>query len=151
MNSSSLTSLFFHVIRILEEDGMKIRRLFLPACFLLLILFFTACGSETTNTQTETAREITVTLRNKDTKAVHMLFEGYKVGSENIVNPNSSIQATVTAQRIGHKFSFYVYDAADPDGVPLWTTTSIEVMDASWNSRTAELHWEGDDLLFVGW
>lgn len=130
---------------------MKILRLAPPVFFLVLILLFSSCGSDTTNTETETARDITVTLRNNDTKAVHMLFEGYKVGNENHVNPGSSIQATVTAQRIGHKFSFYVYDAADPDGVPLWTTTSIEVTETSWNSRAAELHWEGDNLLFVGW
>ena len=130
---------------------MKIWRLILPACFMLLILFF-SCGSEERTTSTETSRDIVVTLRNlEEERDVHMFFEGYKVGPENLVNSQSSIQTTITAHRVGHKFSFYVVDAADPEGVPLWTTTSIEVTEQSYNSQAAELHWTGDTLLFVGW
>ena len=113
-------------------------------------MFFSACASDSENL-TPTARDLVVTLRNLDDAAVHMFFEGNNVSPENLVNPQSSIQVTVTMQRVGHLYSFYVYDAADPEGVPIWTEVSIVVSEQSYNSQTAELHWTGDELLKVGW
>jgi hypothetical protein len=130
---------------------MKILRLALPACFLSLILFFSGCASDSENL-TPTARDIVVTLRNlEEARAVHMYFEGNYYGPNNLVNPQSSIQVTVTAQRVGHTYSFYVKDAADPEGIALWTDVSIRVTEQSYNSQTAELHWTGETLLKVGW
>lgn len=130
---------------------MKIWRLTLPVSFLLMILFFSACASNSENV-TPTAKDITVTLRNlEEDRDVYMYFEGYKAGPENLVSAQSSIQTIVTAQRIGHQYTFYVVDGADPESIPLWTSVSIQVSEQSYNSQTAELHWTGDELLIVGW
>jgi hypothetical protein len=129
---------------------MKIGKFFLPLCILLLIISFSACGSENTSA-TDQSRNITVTIRNlEDSRAVHIYFETEQPSSSNLVNPESSIQSTILAHRIGHKFSVYVDDAADPGGTAL-LTTNVEVSDQSWNSQTAELHWTGSELLRIGW
>jgi hypothetical protein len=129
---------------------MKAYRFIFPLCVLLLIISFSACSSENTSA-TPDSRNITVTLRNlEDTRAVHIYFETEQPSSSNLVNPQSSITSTILAHRIGHKFSVYVDDAADPGGTALMTT-NVEVTEQSWNSRTAELHWTGTELLRIGW
>jgi hypothetical protein len=133
-----------------KEDGMKIYRFILPLCILLLIITFNSCSSSS-GAETPDSRNITVTLRNlEDSRGVHIYFETEKPDSENLVNPLSSIEKIVLAHRIGHIFSVYVDDAADPGGTAL-LTTNVEVTSASFNSGTAELHWTGDDLLRIGW
>jgi hypothetical protein len=145
-----LTSEFFHDITILKEDGMKITKFILPLCILILIITFNACESSS-GADTPESRNIVVTIRNlEDQRAVHIYFETEQPGSENLVNPQSSIQATILAHRVGHIFSIYVDDAADPGGTAL-LTTNVEVTSASYNSGTAELHWTGSDLLRIGW
>jgi hypothetical protein len=129
---------------------MKIRKIVLPLCILLLIITFNSC-SDSSGAESPNSRNITVTLRNlEDSRAVHIYFETEKPDSENLVNPESSIQKVILAQRIGHLFSVYVDDAADPGGTAL-LTTNVEVTATSWNSGTAELHWTGDNLLRIGW
>lgn len=129
---------------------MKIYKLILPLCILLLIITFNSCSSSS-GAETPDSRNIAVTIRNlEDQRAVHVYFETYKPSDENLVNPGSSIVTNITAHRIGHIFSVYVDDAADPGGTAL-LTTNIEVTSASFNSGTAELHWTGDDLLRIGW
>ncbi len=129
---------------------MKICKLILPLCILLLILTFNSC-SDSSGAETPDSRNITVTLRNlEDSRAVHIYFETDKPDSTNLVNPGSSIQKTVLAHRIGHKFTVYVHDAANPEGTAL-LTTNVEVTSVSFNSGTAELHWTGTDLLRIGW
>lgn len=129
---------------------MKLDKFFFSLCVLLLIISFFACSGENTSA-TEQSRNITVTLRNlEESRAVHIYFETEQPSSSNLVNPQSSIQSTILAHRIGHKFSVYVDDAADPGGTAL-LTTNVEVTEQSWNSQTAELHWTGTDLLRIGW
>jgi hypothetical protein len=129
---------------------MKIHRFILPLCILLLVITFNSCESSS-GAETPDSRNITVTLRNlEDSRAVHIYFETDQPDSTNLVNPQSSIQKTLTAHRIGHRFTVYVDDAADPGGTAL-LTTNVEVTSASFNSGTAELHWTGDDLLRIGW
>ena len=129
---------------------MKISRFFLPLCILLLIITFNSCSSSS-GAETPESRNITVTIRNlEDQRAVHVYFETEQPDSTNLVNPESSIQKTILAHRIGHIFSVYVDDAADPGGTAL-LTTNVEVTSASYNSGTAELHWTGSDLLRIGW
>jgi len=129
---------------------MKICKLILPLCILLLVITFNSCSSSS-GAETPESRNITVTLRNlEDSRAVHIHFETDSPSSENLVNPGSSIQKIVLAHRIGHRFTVYVHDAADPEGTAL-LTTNVEVTSVSFNSGTAELHWTGDDLLRIGW
>jgi len=145
-----LTSIFFHDIRILKEVGMKICRFFIPLCILLLIITFNSCSSSS-GADTPTSKNIAVTIRNSDTKAVHVYFETEQPADGNLVNPGQEIVATILAHRIGHIFSVYVDDAADPGGTAL-LTTSVEVTSASYNSGTAELEWtEDEELLRFGW
>jgi hypothetical protein len=129
---------------------MKICKFFLPLCILLLVITFNSCSSES-GAETPESRNITVTIRNlEDQRAVHVYFETEHPDSSNLVNPESSIQKNILAHRIGHIFSVYVDDAADPGGTAL-LTTNVEVTSASYNSGTAELHWTGTDLLRIGW
>ncbi len=145
-----MTRAFFHDIKILEENGMKIPRFILPLCILLLIITFNSCSSSS-GAESPDSRNIVVTLRNLEvSRAVHIYFETEKPDSENLVNPESSIQKTILAHRIGHIFSVYVDDAADPGGTAL-LTTNVEVTATSFNSGTAELHWTGTELLRIGW
>ena len=145
-----MTSQFFHVISISKENGMKICKFLLPLCILLLILTFNSCSSES-GADTPESRNITVTIRNlEDQRAVHVYFETEQPNSNNLVNSQSSIQKTILAHRVGHIFSVYVDDAADPGGTAL-LTTNVEVTSTSYNSGTAELHWTGTDLLRIGW
>lgn len=129
---------------------MKIGRFILPLCILVSVISFSACSGERTTANPE-SRNITVTIRNlEDVRAVHVFFETEQPSSSNLINPQSSITKTILAHRIGHKFSVYVDDAANPGGTAL-LTTNVEVTEQSWNSRTAELHWTGTDLLRIGW
>lgn len=129
---------------------MKICKLIFPLCILLLVITFNSCESSS-GAETPDSRNITVTLRNlEDSRAVHIYFETESPSSENLINPGSSIQKIVLAHRIGHKFTVYVIDAADPEGTPL-LTTNVEVTATSFNSGTAEIHWTGSDLLRIGW
>ena len=130
---------------------MKICKCFLPLGVLLLIVIsFSACSSSS-GADTPESRNIVVTLRNlEDQRGVHIYFETDQPDSANLVNPQASIQKTILAHRIGHIFSVYVDDAADPGGTALWTT-NVEVTSASFNSGTAELLWTGNDLLRIGW
>ncbi len=135
----------------MKEDGMKIYKCFLLLGILLLIVIaFSACSSSS-GADTPESRNIVVTIRNlEDQRAVHVYFETDQPDSTNLVNPQSSIQKTILAHRVGHMFSIYVDDAADPGGTAL-LTTNVEVTETSYNSGTAELHWTGDDLLRIGW
>jgi len=145
-----LTCAIFHGISFLKEDGMKVYRFIFPLCVLLLIISFSCCSSENTSANSE-SRNITVTLRNlEEVRAVYIYFETEQPSSSNLVNPQSSITATILAHRIGHKFSVYVDDAANPGETAL-LTTNVEVTEQSWNSRTAELQWTGTELLRIGW
>jgi hypothetical protein len=129
---------------------MKIGKLFFPLCILLLIITFYSCSSES-GADTPESRNIVVTIRNLETqRAVHVYFETEQPSSANLVNPQSSVESTILAHRIGHIFSIYVDDAADPGGTAL-LTTNVEVTATSFNSGTAELHWTGNDLLRIGW
>jgi hypothetical protein len=149
-NHTALTSDFFRDIRALKENGMKIFRFTLPLCLLLLIITFISCSSES-GADTPESRNIVVTIRNlEDNRAVHIYFETEQPSSGNLVNPQSSIEKTILAHRIGHIFSVYVDDAANPGGTAL-LTTNVEVTSTSYNSRTAELQWTGNDLLRIGW
>ncbi len=129
---------------------MKIGKFFFPLCILLLIITFNSCSSES-GADTPESRNIVVTIRNlEDQRAVHVYFETEQPSAENLVNPQSSIEKTILAHRVGHIFSVYVDDAADPGGTAL-LTTNVEVTSASFNSGTAELHWTGSELLRIGW
>ena len=129
---------------------MKIGKFFLPLCILLLIIAFNSCSSES-GADTPESRNIVVTIRNLETdRAVHVYFETEQPSDSNRVEPQQSIESTILAHRIGHIFSVYVDDAADPGGTAL-LTTNVEVTAASYNSGTAELHWTGDTLLRIGW
>lgn len=128
---------------------MKISKFFLPLCILLLIVTFNSCSSES-GADTPESRNIVVTILNSDEIAVHVYFETEQPSDSNRIEPGSSIQSTILAHRVGHIFSVYVDDAADPGGVPL-ITTNVEVTAQSYNSGTAELEWTGDDLLRRGW
>ena len=129
---------------------MKITRFILPLCILLLIITFNSCSSSS-GAETPQSRNIAVTIRNlENQRAVHVYFETYQPNEANLVNAGSSIVTNISAARIGHIFSVYVDDAADPGGTAL-LTTNVEVTSASYNSGTAELHWTGDDLLRIGW
>lgn len=129
---------------------MKFSRFFFPLCILLLIITFNSCSSSS-GAETPQSRNITVTIRNSDTKAVHVYFETEQPSDSNLVNPGQEIQANMLAHRIGHIFSVYVDDAADPGGTAL-LTTNVEVTSASYNSGTAELEWtEDQELLRFGW
>ena len=129
---------------------MKLGRFFLPLCILLLIVTFYSCSSES-GAETPQSRNIVVTIRNlEDQRAVHVYFETEQPSSSNLVNPQASIQANILAHRVGHIFSVYVDDAADPGGTAL-LTTNVEVTETSYNSGTAELQWTGTELLRIGW
>ena len=128
---------------------MKISKFFLPLCILLLVIAFNLCKSES-GAETPQSRNVVVTIRNSDQIAVHVYFETEQPASNNLVNPGSSIQSTILAHRVGHIFSVYVDDAANPGGTAL-LTTNVEVTSASFNSGTAELEWTGTELLRIGW
>ena len=128
---------------------MKIGKFFLPLCILLLIITFNSCSSES-GAETPESRNIVITIRNSDQIAVHIYFETEQPASSNLVNPGSSIQSTILAHRVGHIFSVYVDDAADPGGTAL-LTTNVEVTETSFNSGRAELEWTGTELLRIGW
>jgi hypothetical protein len=128
---------------------MKIGKFFLPLCILLLIITFNSCSSES-GAETPQSRNIVVTIRNSDQIAVHVYFETEQPSSNNLVNSGSSIQSTILAHRVGHIFSVYVDDAADPGGTAL-LTTNVEVTSTSFNAGTAELEWTGTELLRFGW
>jgi len=129
---------------------MKIFKFALPLCILILIITFNSCSSSS-GADTPTSKNIAVTLRNlEDARGVHIYFETEQPNDNNLVNPESSIVKEIVAHRIGHIFSVYVDDAADPGGTAL-LTTNVEVSSASYNSGTAELHWTGSELLRIGW
>lgn len=124
---------------------------FISICsFIAVCHLFFACVSDIT-TGTTNPKTITVKISNLEaTGAVHVYFEKEQPSSSNLVNPQSNIKSTILAHRIGHIFSVYVDDAKNPGGVAL-LTTNVEVTAMSFNSRTAELHWTGDDLLRIEW
>lgn len=129
---------------------MKRGKFFFPICILLLIIFYSSCGSDSTS-ENEQSRTITVTLRNlEDARAVHIYFETQHPDQSTLVNPGSNITTAILARRVGHNFNVYVDDAANPGGVPL-LTTSVTVTQTSWNSREAELRWNGTTLERIGW
>jgi hypothetical protein len=128
---------------------MKISRLILPMCLFLLIITFISCSES--GSSTPTSRNIVVTLRNlEDQRAVHIYFETEQPAASNLVNPQSSIETTIIAHRVGHRLSVYVKDASDLELLPL-ETTNVVVTEASYNSGTAEVHWTGTELQFIGW
>jgi len=133
-----------------KEDGMKICKIILPLCLLLLIITFISCSGDS-GSSSPTSRNIVVTIRNlEDQRAVYIYFETEQPASSNLVNPQSSIQTTIIAHRVGHRVSIYVKDASDLDLLPL-VTTNVVVTEASFNSGTAEVQWTGTEILFIGW
>lgn len=128
---------------------MKFSRLILPMCLFLLIITFISCSES--GSSTPTSRNIVVTLRNlEDQRAVHIYFETDQPSDDNLVNPQSSIQTTIIAHRVGHRVSVYVKDAANLEALPLMTT-NVVITETSYNSGTAEASWTGTELLFIGW
>ncbi len=132
-----------------DRGIMRHFRLIIRCSFIAVCLLFFACGSDST-TGAPNPRTLTLAIKNlKATDAVHVYFETGQPGPDNLVNPQSSIQTIILAHGVGHIFSVYVDDAADPGGTAL-LTINVEVTATSYNSGTAELQWTGTDLLGIG-
>ncbi|GEM_PF-2916319 len=128
---------------------MKIMRTFLSVVLVCVLMFAVGCSS---TEEADGPRTITVTTRNLDTQnAIHVHFESDWPTEENYIPPGGTITLSVTAQRVGHHSSVYVKDGEDPQGVAPLQTTSVVVTEQSWESRTAEMNWDGNELIFIGW
>lgn len=128
---------------------MKIIRVLLSVGLVCVLMFAIGCKSSESE---EGPRTIVVTTRNLDTQnAIHVHFESDWPTEENYIAPGGTITLNLTAQRVGHHSSVYVKDGVDPQGVAPLQTTSVTVTETSWNSRVAEMNWDGNALTFIGW
>ncbi len=117
---------------------------FLTVCFL-----FFACGSDHT-TGAPDPRTITVTIKNLDARyAVHIYIGDGEPSDENLVLPKESNIAMVFAPQIGHTVTVYV--AQDKPGSLPFYSLGIRITQTAWDSREAELHWTGAQIVPVGW
>jgi hypothetical protein len=91
-----------------------------------------------------------VNIRNLDEiNAVHIYIDGGEPNDENLVLPKETIIAMVFAPRIGHSVTVYV--AQNKIGSIPFYSASVRVTPTSWDSREAELHWTGNEIIPVGW
>lgn len=113
-----------------------------------LLLFF-ACNSDST-TSSPNPRTITVTIKNLDVvRAVHIYIGEGDPSEENLVLPNESIISMVLAPQIGHVITVYVAKNR-PGSIPFYSL-NVRVSQTAWDSREAELHWTGGEIVPVGW
>jgi len=128
---------------------MKLIRTFLSVGLVCMLMFAIGCKS---TEEAEGPRTISVTTRNLDNQhAIHVHFESDWPTDDNYIVPGGTITLSVTAQRVGHHSSVYVKDGVDPQGIAPLQTTSVVVTEQSWESRTAEMNWDGAALTFIGW
>ena len=120
-------------------------------CSLLAVcLLFFACGGDSSTT-TPNPRTITVTIRNLDNiGSVHVYFDVEEPGEANLVSPRDSIIAQVLARQMGHSVAVHVAKGDKPGGVAFYST-NIRVTQTSWDSREAELQWNGITIIPLGW
>jgi len=136
------------LILICRDEVRNIRSIFM--CILVALLFLlSGCGSDST-TAAPNPRTITVTIRNLNlSEAVHIYFDGGDPSDENLVGPSESIISMVYAPRIGHMVT--VYAAQDKPGSIPFYSLSVRITQTSWDSRQAELHWTGAQIIPLGW
>ncbi len=136
---------------ILIDRGVMTNFKSLFGCSLLAVcLLFFACGSDNT-TGTSNPRTITVTIKNLETaRSVHVYFDLEEATEENLVPPKDSIIAQVLARQLGQSVTVHVAEGDKPGGIAFYSTT-VRVTQTSWDSREAELQWNGAEIIPVGW
>jgi hypothetical protein len=116
---------------------------------ILVAIFLVSCSSDNT-TSAPNPRTITVTIRNLDVvNAVHIYIGQGEPSDQNLVLPKESIISMVFVPRIGHSVTVYV--AQDKPGSLPFFSLNVRVTQTSWDSREAELHWTGGEIVPVGW
>jgi len=116
---------------------------------ILVAIFLVGCGSDKP-TSTPNPRTITVTIRNLDAvNAVHIYIGEGEPSEENLVLPKESIISMVFALQIGYIVTVYVAQNK-PGSLPFFSL-NVRVTQTSWDSREAELHWTGGEIVPVGW
>ena len=133
-----------------DRNVMKYFRFVCACSFLSVCLQFFACGSDSTN-GTSNPRTITVMIWNLEARgAVHVYFDLEEPTDENLVQAQESIIALILARQIGQSVTVHVAEGDKPKA-PAFYSRSIRVTQTSWDSREAELHWTGAEIIPLGW